>query len=283
MEMDLWQNGIPNSKEHADYKEIPIMEDGQLVKTSQVTNPTLSIYKPEVANGTAVLILPGGGYKHLSMHKEGTNIAQWLNSLGITAVVLKYRLPSDAIMENRTIAPLQDAQEAMRTIRRQAADWGIESKKLGVIGFSAGGHLASTLSTHYMDEVYKLTDNQSCKPDFAMLIYPVITMKEEFTHQGSKSNLIGDDPKESLVKSYSNEDQINKETPPTILIHALDDKSVPYENSVMYFDALQENNVPSEIHLYQKGGHGFGLDENGPSSNWPEACEQWLRTNSFID
>ncbi|KQC32693.1 1,4-beta-xylanase [Nonlabens sp. YIK11] len=281
-EIDVWETNIPNAINNQNYQESPIIEGKELMKTSQVTTPTLTIFKPENPNGTAVLILPGGGYKHLAIHKEGTKIARWLNTLGITGIVLKYRLPSDVIMDEKSIGPLQDAQKALRVARSNAATWGIDPAKIGVMGFSAGGHLAATLSTGYDDEVYIENSDVSAKPNFSMLIYPVITMHDEFTHQGSKSNLLGENPTSDQIDIYSTENRINQKTPPTILIHALDDTSVPYQNSVMYFEALQKHNISSEIHLYQKGGHGFGLNEDGPARNWPAACEQWLRTNALL-
>ncbi|PRP68067.1 alpha/beta hydrolase [Nonlabens agnitus] len=281
-EIDLWETNIPNAINNPNYQESPIIEGKELMKTSQVTAPTLTIFKPENPNGTAILILPGGGYKHLAIHKEGTKIARWLNTLVITGIVLKYRLPSDVIMDEKSIGPLQDAQKAMRVIRSNAATWGIDPAKIGVMGFSAGGHLAATLSTGYDDEVYIENSYVSAKPNFSMLIYPVITMHDEFTHQGSKSNLLGDNPTADQIEMYSTENRINQQTPPTILIHALDDTSVPYQNSVIYFEGLQKHDIASEIHLYQKGGHGFGLNEDGPARNWPAACEQWLRTNALL-
>jgi acetyl esterase/lipase len=230
----------------------------------------------------AVVICPGGGYAVLSIDKEGINIAKWFNSIGISAFVLKYRLPSDEIMKDKTVGPLQDAQEAIRTLRRNAKKWNLDESKIGVIGFSAGGHLASTVSTHYLDKVYDSKDEISARPDFSMLIYPVITMENGITHNGSKESLLGKTPSEDLIAKYSNEKEVNENTPPTFLVHATDDHSVPVENSINYYLALKKNKVIAEMHLYQNGGHGFGLGTQGTNTDWPTACESWLAANKII-
>ncbi len=282
--ISLWSNEIPNAINNENYTEIEVESEGQLTSTSKVTVPTLTLFLPDKdkSNGTAVVIFPGGGYRHLAMDKEGFKVAKWLNTMGITAFVLKYRLPSDEIMESKTIGPLQDAQEATRFVRRNATKWNIDSEKIGVIGFSAGGHLASTVSTHYMDEVY-VHDSISAKPNFSILIYPVISMDDKITHKGSKTNLLGNTPPKDLIEFYSNEKQIDSLTPPTFLVHATDDKAVPVENSIQYYMALKDNNVPVEMHIYENGGHGFGLGVKETSLNWSESCEHWLRTNKFLD
>jgi acetyl esterase/lipase len=255
-----------------------------LSSTSKVTVPTLTLFLPnsKKSNGTAVVICPGGGYSHLAIDKEGFKVASWLNTLGITAFVLKYRLPSDWIMENKTIGPLQDAQEAIRMVRRHANTWNINPEKIGIMGFSAGGHLASTLSTHYLDDVY-VHDSISAKPNFSILIYPVISMENEITHKGSRTNLLGNVPSEDLMVLYSNEKQIDSLTPPTFLIHATDDKAVPVENSIQYYMALKDNNIPVEMHIFENGGHGFGLGVKDTSLYWTDSCEQWLKSNKYID
>ena len=279
----LWSNEIPGALNSMDYKEVQVLKNGEVEFYSKVSIPTLTILKPEKPNGTAVVICPGGGYSNLYMIGEGFKVAKWFNSLGITAFILKYRLPSDEIMKDKTIGPLQDAQESIRFIRRNAAKWGINSQKVGVIGFSAGGHLASTLSTHYNDEVYKVPDAVSARPDFSILIYPVISMEEKVTHQGSKNKLLGMSLSSELIEKYSNEKQINAATPPTYIVHAFDDTSVVIENSIQYFLALRKNKVPAEIHLFQSGKHGFGLGRPATTSqNWTKQCEDWLKINQFI-
>lgn len=276
----LWENNVPDAINSPNYQEQSVLDNGILVKTQKVVKPTLTIYKPKKPNGTAIVICPGGGYRHLAMDKEGFKVAEWLNMLGVTAIVLKYRLPSDSIMENKSVGPLQDAQEAMRYVRRHAAALNIDPSKVGVLGFSAGGHLAATLSTQYDLGVYK-HDNTSAKPDFSILIYPVISMDDSITHQGSKTNLLGKSPSFERMQQFSNELQVDEHTPMTFIVHATDDKSVPVENSLRYYMALKTHQVPAELHIYEKGGHGFGLGRDDTSQFWTFACEKWLLSHTF--
>lgn len=279
----LWTSEIPGAIISTDYKEVEEIKNGIVEPISKVSKPTLSVYLPEKPNGAAVVICPGGSYKNLYIYGEGLKVAKWFNSLGITAFILKYRLPSDEIMKDKTIGPLQDAQESIRFIRRNAAKWGINSQKVGVIGFSAGGHLASTLSTHYNEVVYKAVDTVSARPDFSILVYPVISMDDKITHKMSKNNLLGSTPSQELIEKYSNDKQINATTPPTFIAHAIDDKSVLVENSMQYFLGLKMNNVPCEAHFYQTGKHGFGMGRAGTTSfNWTKQLEDWLRANGFL-
>jgi acetyl esterase/lipase len=279
----LWSK-IPDEIIAADYKEKEIIKDGTVQSTSLVSIPTLSIFLPKKTkpNQTAVIIFPGGGYSHLAIDKEGTKIANWLNSLGITAFVLKYRLPSDLIMKNKTIGPLQDAQEAMRYVRKNAAKWNIDPNKIGTIGFSAGGHLAATLATHYDDIVYESASKASARPDFSLLIYPVISMQNEVTHKGSQTSLLGDNPSQALIDSFSNEKKVTAQTPPAFLVHATDDTAVIPENSIYYYLALKKNGVTSELHLYENGGHGFGLGVKDTSKYWTKDCEEWLKSHGYF-
>ncbi|WP_115889369.1 alpha/beta hydrolase [Flavobacterium cutihirudinis] len=278
----LW-NKIPDEIHSTDYKEKEIIENGAVQSTSLVTIPTLSVFLPDTQkpNQTAVIIFPGGGYSHLAIEKEGTKVAKWLNTLGIPAFVLKYRLPSDQIMKNKNIGPLQDAQEAMRYVRENAAKWNIDPNKIGTIGFSAGGHLASTLATHYNDKIYATTSTVSARPDFSLLIYPVISMQNEVTHKGSQTNLLGNNPSQQLIDSFSNEQKVTAQTPPTFLVHATDDTAVIPENSINYYLALKKNAVNCELHLYETGGHGFGLGVEKTSKNWTKDCEEWLKSHNY--
>ena len=209
--------------------------------TADVTTPTITIYFPpkNLANRTSILICPDGGYVTLAIPSEGTEVAKWLNTLGITAMVLKYRLPNDAIMKNKSIGPLEDAQEAMRIIRRHSKEWKINPYKIGVMGFSAGGHVVSTLCTHYSMNIHK-SDTTSAKPDFSVLVYHVISMKKEITHMGSKKSLLGKNPVSTFVNQFSNELHVDKNTPPAFLVQAENDKSVPLQNSIDYFLALNK-------------------------------------------
>lgn len=281
----LW-NQIPGAIKNDAYKEEPRL-DAQGIRTGirKVTEPTLMPFLVENNSGknAAVIICPGGGYGVLSIDKEGITVAKWFNSIGISAFVLKYRLPSDDIMTDKTVGPLQDAQEAIRTLRRNAVKWNLDVAKIGIIGFSAGGHLASTASTHYLDKVYNSKEDISARPDFSMLIYPVISMENGITHNGSKESLLGKTASDDLIAKYSNEKEVNEKTPPTFLVHATDDHAVPVENSINYYLALKKNKVSAEMHLYQNGGHGFGLGTKGTNTDWPTACKKWLIANKFLD
>jgi acetyl esterase/lipase len=282
-EIELWKDTIPYSIKSIDYQETYEYENNMVNRISKVTTPTLTTFIPENPNGTAVVICPGGGYAYLSINKEGYKVAEWLNTLGITAFVLKYRLPSDEIMEQKSVGPLQDAQEAMRFIRRNAQRWQVKTDKIGVLGFSAGGHLASTLATQYNDKVYEVNDSVSAKPSFAVLIYPVISMDDQIVHKGSRKRLLGDNPSNELKDKFSNDKRIDSLTSPTFLVHATDDKSVPVENSIFYYMSLKQHNISSEFHIYQDGKHGFGLGLKGTNEYWTKQCENWLRINKYIN
>jgi acetyl esterase/lipase len=242
--------------------------------------PTLTVYLPEKekANGTAVVICPGGGYGNLALDHEGKQIAEWFNSFGVAGFILEYRHSGRGYKHP---APLQDAQRAIRTVRAGAARWNVNPQKIGIMGFSAGGHLASTVGTHFDKGNPDATDpieQASCRPDFMILCYAVIALGEPYTHRGSQNNLIGKDAPDELVKSLSNEKQVTSETPPTFLFHTDEDKGVPSENSVQFYLALRKAKVPAELHIYQKGGHGQGMAQKIPgTSNWPKDCEEWMR------
>lgn len=277
-EIPLYPDGIPNSKKAPDtYVEKIVNGSGSMIIT-----PTITPYLPEKgkANGTAVIVCPGGGYTHLSMINEGSSIGKKFASMGVTAFVLKYRLPSDAIMADKTIGPLQDAQRAIQMVRERAAEWGINPAKVGIIGFSAGGHLASTAGTHFDKVVIDNKQNTSVRPDFMLLLYPVITFGD-LAHKGSEYALIGKDAPQALVDLYSNEKQVTANTPPTFIVQAEDDHTVPVQNSLMFYDALLKNHVKAEMHIYQAGGHGFGLNNKTTKDDWFERCVNFLAQNGF--
>jgi acetyl esterase/lipase len=267
----LWPDGAPGAKGDTDGDK-----------------PTLTAYQAprENATGTAVVICPGGAYGHLAMDHEGQQIAQWLNSLGVTGFILKYRHRYSGAGYGHP-APLQDAQRAIRIVRSRAKEWNVDPNRIGIIGFSAGGHLASSVSTHFQENFYELKDSIDriiCRPDFMILIYPVITLTEPYTHAGSKLNLLGKNPDRALVESLSNEMQVSPDTPPTLLVHANDDKAVPPENSINFYLALRKANVPAEMHIYETGGHGFGLGKDkGAVSSWPTCCADWMRARRLLD
>jgi acetyl esterase/lipase len=276
----LYPDGVPNSKPApADY--IEKMDAGTFM--FNVTQPTIIPYfaAKDKANGTAVIICPGGGYAGLSMVNEGSTIAGAFNKIGVTAFILKYRLPSDSIMVDRTIGPLQDAQRAIQMVRQHAAEWGIDPNKIGIIGFSAGGHLASTAATHFDKAVIDNKDNINLRPDFAMLIYPVISMGPQ-TDTGSKENLIGKHASQELMDLYSNEKQVTANTPVTFLVQAEDDNVVPVQNSLLFYDALLQYKVKAEMHLYPNGGHGFGLNNKTTKDYWFDRLTNWLDANGLL-
>lgn len=274
----LYPEKVPNSKPApADY--IEKNNNGWITNVSQ---PTLTVFLPDSkANGTAIIVIPGGGYAGLAYNHEGIAVAQKFAEEGVTAFLLKYRLPSDLIMIDRSIGPLQDAQRAIQIVRERASEWKIDPNKVGVIGFSAGGHLASTLGTHYKQAVIDNKANTSLRPDFMALMYPVITMGE-LTHQGSKENLIGKDASQQQVDLYSNEKQVDANTPVTFLMQAGDDNVVPIQNSLMMYEAIIKAGGKAEMLLYQAGGHGFGLNNRTTSDKWFDHCINWLKENKFL-
>jgi len=269
--IDIWDGSVPNVVKSNEKETI---EKGGTLRIRKVQQPTLSVFLPakNYATGKGVLVLPGGGYGLLAYDWEGTDVAKWLNSIGIAAFVLKYRLPSVLSQKTPYEVPLQDAQQAMKIIREKASQYNIAQNKIGVIGFSAGGHLASTLSTHFTKK-----NSNKVRPDFSVLIYPVITMKKEFTHKGSRRKLLGDNPDSQLVHQFSNELRVTSNTPPTFMVHATNDKVVPVENSIEYYKSLKKHGVKSELHIYEKGGHGFSLAiKNNYVSTWRLLFKAWV-------
>ncbi len=264
--LPLWPEGAPGAK-GKEAKDIP----------------TVTVYLPDSKQPTAaVVICPGGGYGHLAMDHEGHQVARWLKSLGVAGIILKYRIAP----HYRHPSPMQDAQRALRFVRFHAKQWNIDPERVGILGFSAGGHLASTAATHFdggNKDAKDPIDRRSCRPDFALLCYPVITFSDPFTHGGSRRNLLGNDPDPKLVELLSNEKQITKETPPTFLVHTNEDKAVPPENSILFYNGLRKAGVPAELHIFEKGRHGLGLGQKGMAfSHWPRLCEAWLKARGIL-
>ena len=275
----LWEE-VPDAIHNDAYQEVGKFNNLQeLVSTSKVTNPTLTAHFPEHPNGTAVIICPGGGYRHLAFEKEGTKVARWLNKLGVTAFVLKYRLPSSKIMSKPHLGPLQDAQEAIRWVRSHAAKWQLIPTKIGILGFSAGGHLAASLLAHYN---FKTGKKASAKPNFGILIYPVISMEDQLTHKGSKQHLLGKNPKKKWVDFFSIEKQVHVKMPPIFMVHAQNDNSVVPENSFRLQNALNKKKIKNQLVLTLDGGHGFGLGTTPETKKWTIACERWLKDINMI-
>lgn len=277
--LPLWEKNVPNQNDQYVLEKI---DTSDIIRIQQVSTPTIDVYLPSkiYRTGEAVVICPGGGYKILAYHKEGTDIAKWLNSKGISAVVLKYRLPNSVNNIEGRLSPFIDAQRALRLTRYNAKNWQIDSNKIGIMGFSAGGHLASTLGTHYEENIFITDeiDTINCRPDFMILMYPVITFNEPYAHTGSRKKLLGENVNQELFDYYSNELHITTMTSPTFLIHASDDSSVPVENSLMFYEGLKAKGVDVEMHIFSKGGHGFGLAiGNGKLEQWKELCVSWIK------
>ena len=244
--------------------------------------PTLTVYRANKPNGASVVVCPGGGYHGLAPH-EGKPVAEWLNEIGVTGFVLKYRLGP----KYHHPVMMDDVNRAIRTVRANAANWQLDSHRIGVLGFSAGGHLASTAVTHFDDgkeDADDAAERVSSRPDFGVLIYPVITMTEPFVHKGSRTNLLGESPSDELIELLSNEKQVTDKTPPCFLVHSSSDTVVPFQNSLMFAEALAKHHVPVELHVFDHGAHGFGLGGKDESlSQWPDLCAAWMDHHGWLD
>jgi len=272
--INLYPGKIPNSKVSG-IKEVFV--SGMY---RNVTIPTLEIYLPEKgkASGAAVLICPGGGYSVVVYQGEGISIAKEFAKNGVAAFILKYRLPDDSTMLDKTIGPLQDAQQAIKIVRENAAKWGIDSSKIGIMGFSAGGHLASTEATHFKKPLIENNKNTNLRPDFQIVVYPVISMQDNLTHADSRTKLLGKNPSKEIIDLYSNELQVDETTPPAYITHAADDNLVDIDNSINYFEKLRHKNISVEMHIYPKGGHGFIFRHEG----WMEPLFKWMKDSKWI-
>ena len=279
----LYAERPPGSKQAPDYTEtVETGNDGRHY-IARVSVPTLTVYKPAAgkSNGAAVIICPGGGYIKLAVDHEGVELARRFNEYGITAFVLKYRLPSDSIMLNKAVGPLQDAQRAIQLVRRQSAKFELHPDKIGIIGASAGGHLAGTAGTLFQYTLIDNPDSVSLRPDFMVLMYAALSFGA-LAHTSSAKNLIGNDTSRSKIDLFSCEKQVTKNTPPTFLVHAGDDKVVTPLHSIIFYQALLAKSVPAELHIYSKGGHGFGLHNKTTTDDWFERLMNWLRAGKFV-
>jgi acetyl esterase/lipase len=274
---------VPNSKPGPNNERSQADSLGR-IRVSRVSVPTMIAFLPakEKATGAAVIICPGGGYARLAATHEGTDVAKLLNEWGVAAFVLIYRLPNDSIMLQKEIGPLQDAQRAIQLVRLNAKKWNIDAKKVGIMGFSAGGHLAASAGTHFNDAVIDNKQRTNLRPDFMVLLYPVISFTDSLAHMGSRDNLIGKSPAAEKITYYSNELQVTKKTPPVFLVHAKDDRTVKVRNSMAFYEAAQKNNVPSEIHLFEKGGHGFGMINATSPDKWMDWLNVWMKTQGLV-
>jgi acetyl esterase/lipase len=281
--LPLWSDNIPNYQKTDEFE---LRDSTDVVRASYVQNPDISVYlsSKKIATGQAIVICPGGGYRTLAYDWEGSDIAKWLNSKGIAGIVLKYRLPVSKSNIINHKSPILDAQRAIRLTRYHATEWNIEQDKIGIMGFSAGGHLASTAGTHFDSGETNTIDpveSMSSRPDFMILLYPVITFSKSFMHKGSRNALLGENPDPTLIEFYSNELQVKTDTPPAFIVHASNDKSVPVENSLIFYQSLKDNGIPVEMHIYPEGGHGFSLAiGKGYLETWTDRCIDWLKSSN---
>lgn len=277
-EMPLYKDKIPNAKPHTIKEEHKYNKEVDSL-AFKVSVPTIRIFKADNPNGMAVIVLPGGGYGTLLTKREGSDVAREFTKHGITAFVLKYRLPSSEMMPNPAIAPIQDAQEAIHFVRSNAKEWGVDPSKIGIMGFSAGGHLASTAGTHFNTLYYPIPKQKNVRPDFMILINPVISFLDSFGHTGSKDNLLGKNASPGNTKKFSNELNINSKTPPTFLVHNNTDVVVPVENSIAFYQQLHKHKVPVELHIYGKGEHGFLTHPH--FDEWFGRVIHWIKSSNF--
>lgn len=273
--INLYPDAVPNSRK-SDVKET---DTSGLLRG--VTIPTMEVFRPEegTSTGAGVVIYPGGGYAVLVFQGEGVRAAKEFTKNGITAFVVKYRLPSDETMKDKKIGPLQDAQQAIKVVRENAAKWGVDPNKLGIMGFSAGGHLASTVATHYEKAVVENKNKTNLRPDFQILIYPVISMQDGLTHGGSRTALLGENPSKTIIDEFSNELQVDEQTPPAYITQAGNDSLVTVENSIVYFEALNKHKVPTELQIYPEGDHGF---QGKDASDWMEPIIKWMKRSGWV-
>lgn len=266
-ELPLWPAGAPGA-----------------VGDTPADRPTLTLFLVDAkqATGGAMIVCPGGGYQHLAIDYEGTDVARWLNTLGISAGVLRYRLAP----RYQHPRPLEDAQRALRMVRYHAAEWHIDPARIGILGFSAGGHLASTAGTHFdagYDDADDPIERVSCRPDLMILAYPVVALATDYAHQGSRKNLLGEQPDPAVLAGLSNETQVTPQTPPTFLVHSDTDAAVVPENSILFYLALRKAKVPAELHVYEQGPHGFGLGVKDPElGTWPKHAAAFLQRHGFL-
>ena len=281
--MPLYPDSIPNSKPSPDREHSEIDKDGVLI-ISKISRPTLTLFPAarDKANGTAIIICPGGGYWVEAAGHEGADVARKFNEIGVTAILLKYRIPDDSTMVDRSIGPLQDAQQAIKTVREHAADWRLDPGKIGIMGFSAGGHLAATAGTHFAKPMISNRNNTSLRPDFMLLIYAVISCEDNVAHKGSCEQILGKYPTQDQIDFFSNELQVTDKTPPAFLVQASDDAGVHPDNSILFYQALLKHHIPAELHLYEKGGHGFGMFVKEKNELWMERCRNWMDTNGLL-
>ena len=280
----LYQDSIPNSKPSVDRETEETEGVNAKLIVHFVSRPSLTVFLPpkEKASGVAVIICPGGSYAVLAVRHEGYDVAKQFAEMGVAAFVLKYRIPDNLTMIHKEIGPLQDAQRAIQLVRENAKQWGINPHKVGIMGFSAGGHLAATAGTHFGHAYIENKNNTDLRPNFLILIYAVISFADSIGHRGSRDNLLGILPSKEEIKYYSNELQVTDKTPPAFIDHAGDDEIVKVENSLLFYESLQRNKIQAELHVYPKGGHGFGLINLSTKDKWMEHLQNWMDSNDWL-
>ncbi|RSK40938.1 alpha/beta hydrolase [Hymenobacter perfusus] len=272
---------IPKSRPSSVTEVVEQQANGSL-RISNVVQPTLTVFRPARPNGTAIIICPGGGYARLAIDHEGYDVARQLTEWGVTAFVLKYRLPDDASQTDKSVVPLLDAQQALRLVRQRATGFGVQPGQVGLMGFSAGGHLAATAGTRFTGATDDTQAGTSLRPDFLVLLYPVISFTDNLTHAGSRNRLLGEKPTTEQIEHFSTELHVTPQTPPAFLIHAQDDAAVDVRNSLRFYEACVQQHVPAEMHLYPRGGHGFGMHNPTTPDQWMDRLRNWLAAGGWL-
>lgn len=282
--LPLYPEKIPNSKKSSNQEKIDTARREGIIFLRKVSIPTLTVFLPKGKGPAtaAVIICPGGGYWVSAIQHEGSDVAKKFAEKGIAAFVLKYRIPESRIMITPEIGPLQDAQQAIKVVRENAGQWNIDPNRLGILGFSAGGHVASSAGVHFNSPQIENAGHVNLRPDFMMLIYPVVSFQDSIVHQGSREKLLGKTPSKEKIDYFSSELQITKETPPTFLVHAKDDEAVVVENSTRFYNGLKKYKIPTEIFLFEKGGHGFGLDNPSDKRKWFDEGLKWMKEQGYM-
>jgi acetyl esterase/lipase len=288
--VELWPGGVAPGSERSP-AQLTVTERSKVAYwpdriVTGITRPNLTAFVPDKPNGTAVIVAPGGAYARIVLDKEAAEMARWLNPYGVTVLLMQYRLPAEGHANGKD-APLQDAQRAIRVVRHHAREWGLQPDKIGFLGASAAGHMAASLGTQYAKKLYDpmdAADDLSARPDFLLLLYPVVSMEDNVTHLESRTNLLGKDPAPELITEYSADRQVTRESPKTFIVVAKDDPVVPPENSIRYHEALGRLGVASELHAFAEGGHGFGIRDARqlPVSAWPGLAASWMKANGFL-
>lgn len=288
--IELWPGGVGPGSEKSP-AQLTVTERSKVAYwpdriVTGITRPNLTAFVPDKPNGTAVIVAPGGAYSRIVLDKEAAEMARWLNPYGVTVLLMQYRLPAEGHVDGKDV-PLQDAQRAIRVVRQNAGEWGLQPDRIGFLGASAAGHMAASLGAQFAKKVYEpvdAADSLSARPDLLLLLYPVVSMDDKLTHLESRTNLLGKDPSPELIKDYSADLHVTKEAPPTFIVVAKDDPVVPPENSMRYHDALQKAGVSSELHAFTEGGHGFGIRDARqlPVSDWPNLAAAWMKARGYI-